>query len=56
MASDSKDMSKLHRGAGRDMGAFAASFVRARLGGFEKDMKICLTPIARGNGKDQTHA
>jgi hypothetical protein len=32
--------SPIQRGAGGDMAMFAASFVRGRLAGFEKNMKI----------------
>jgi hypothetical protein len=38
------------------MGAFAAAFVRGRLVGFEKDMKICLTPVPRADGTGKTYA
>ena len=38
-----------HRGAAADMPTFAGEFIRGRLAGFEKDMRICLTPVARSN-------
>jgi hypothetical protein len=38
------------------MPTFAVEFVRGRLAGFEKDMKICLTPAPRLDGKGNTHA
>ena len=38
------------------MGAFAAAFVRGRMAGFEKDMRICLTPVLRANGAGKTYA
>lgn len=47
---------KAHRGAGENMAIFAARFIDGRLEGFEKDMKICLTPLQLEPGKDPTHA
>lgn len=46
----------VQRGASGDIGAFAAAFVRGRLVGFEKDMKICLTPVPRADGTGKTYA
>jgi len=43
-AGDRTKTTPIHRGASGDMAVFAARFVLARLSGFEKDMKICLTP------------
>lgn len=45
-----------HRGAGEDIASFARDFVLARLGGFEKDMIICLTGGRREGDKRRTHA
>ncbi len=45
-----------HRGAVEDIPLFAKRFIKARIGGFEKDMNICLTP-AKLNGQSlTTHA
>jgi hypothetical protein len=44
------------RGADGDMGAFAAAFVRGRLAGFEKDIRICLSPVPHANGVGKTYA
>ena len=38
------------------MAVFAARFIDGRLEGFEKDMKICLTPMRLESSKDPTHA
>src|SRR4051812_46415777 len=48
--------SRAHRGAGENIAAFAARFIDGRLEGFEKDMKICLTPTRLESSKDPTHA
>lgn len=45
-----------HRGSPNDIGAFARHFVLSRLTGFEKDMKICLTPIPSNTRWGPTHA
>lgn len=44
------------RGLAGNLPAFAAAFVRGRLAGFEKDMKICLTPIPRIDRRGNTYA
>lgn len=47
----------LHRGAGSDPAAFAQDFVRKRLTGFEKDMRICLTGVPHlDDPTRETHA
>ena len=45
-----------HRGSSGDQAAFAQRFVRDRLKSFEKDMKICLTPLALTSSSSATHA
>ncbi len=45
-----------HRGASGDMRRFAEEFIAARLAGFEKDMKICLTGIPSKTRSGLTHA
>lgn len=45
-----------HRGAIDKPGEFAKRFVRGRLGGFEKDIRICLTPFPSKTRTDPTHA
>lgn len=45
-----------HRGANGNTGVFAAKFIKGRLSGFEKDMKICLTPIKSESRSGVTHA
>jgi hypothetical protein len=45
-----------HRGATAGPAAFAASFVAARFRGFDKDLKICLTPVAAEHRSGVTHA
>lgn len=45
-----------HRGAMGNMALFAARFVKGRLDGFEKDMKICLSPMYIDSSKPPTHA
>lgn len=47
---------KSFRGTGGDMRRFAPLFVRDRMGGFGKDMKICLTGIQSETRKGLTHA
>jgi len=46
----------VHRGAAGNTAVFAGRFVQGRLGGFEKDMKICLTPANLEAGSGLTHA
>ena len=48
--------SKAHRGAIDDIAQFADRFIKGRLAGFEKDMRICLTPINSPSRKGKTHA
>lgn len=38
------------------MGLFAQAFVRGRLAGFEKDIRICLKPVEREDRVGKTHA
>jgi hypothetical protein len=45
-----------HRGAEGDDLAFAKHFVETRLGGYRKDMQICLTPIPSPSRSGVTHA
>lgn len=45
-----------HRGANGDMAKFASAFLEARLKGFEKDMRICLTPMQSHDRPGSTHA
>ena len=45
-----------HRGAKGDIAKFARQFIKGRLEGFEKDMRICLTPIKLKTGSGVTHA
>jgi hypothetical protein len=45
-----------HRGTIDNTAAFAREFVLARLRGFEKDIQICLTPIASKTRRGLTHA
>jgi hypothetical protein len=45
----------LHRGAPTDMALFAKKFLSGRLGGFEKDIRICLTGTKTNDGY-VTHA
>ena len=45
-----------HRGTGGNSSRFARRFVMSRLGGFEKDMQICLTPIQAKGRSGLTHA
>lgn len=50
-------MSRLpHRGCANNPGAFASDFVLSRLSGFEKDIRICLTPIPSKTRWGPTHA
>jgi hypothetical protein len=46
----------LHRGAPHDPAKFAPAFVRGRLGGFKKDIQICLTGIPSTVRPGLTHA
>ena len=45
-----------HRGAGVDVAAFAPLFIRSRIDGFTKDMRICLTATRARNRSGFTHA
>ncbi len=45
-----------HRGAANSMALFAPQFIEGRLGGFEKDMRICLTSIESEAGNKKTVA
>jgi hypothetical protein len=45
-----------HRGASNDRAQFATRFIRGRLSGFEKDMRICLTPARSSSSSRITHA
>ena len=45
-----------HRGAADDQRKFAAAFLKGRLAGFEKDMRICLTGIPSEVRPGLTHA
>ena len=45
-----------HRGAPNDITEFAQTFLRARLDGFEKDMRICLMGIPSETRAGLTHA
>ena len=45
-----------HRGAMNNFPQFAPAFVRGRLAGFEKDMRICLRGFQLDNGSGVTHA
>lgn len=45
-----------HRGFQGNRHAFAKAFVLSRLEGFEKDIRICLTPAAPKEGSKPTHA
>lgn len=45
-----------HRGAPNNPAQFAPAFLKARLGGFEKDMRICLKGIRSGTRTGITHA
>jgi hypothetical protein len=45
-----------HRGSGGSLQVFAPVFIAERMTGFEKDMRICLTPIPAVHRKGETHA
>lgn len=45
-----------HRGANGDMVEFARRFVTARMKGFTKDIRICLTPVPSETRPGNTHA
>jgi hypothetical protein len=45
-----------HRGLQDNKPAFAKQFVLSRLSGFEKDIRICLTPAPSKTGAAPTHA
>ena len=46
----------VHRGARVDTATFASRFIKERLAGFEKDMRICLTPVKSKTRSGVTHA
>ena len=54
--SDKRRRVLVHRGAIGNIGAFAPKYIQGRLGGFEKDMRICLTPVKLRDGSGTTHA
>lgn len=45
-----------HRDVVNDIGKFARKFIDGRLTGFDKDMKICLTPVQSKTRSGMTHA
>ena len=45
-----------HRGTADDQAKFATDFLKGRLAGFEKDMRICLTGIPSEVRSGLTHA
>ena len=45
-----------HRGTGGNSSRFASRFVTSRVAGFQKDMRICLTPIKARGRSGITHA
>ena len=45
-----------YRGSGGDLVVFAPRFIMDRMAGFEKDMRICLTPGLATHRKGLTHA
>lgn len=45
-----------HRGAMGNIAVFAPKFIRGRMAGFQKDMKICLTPAESETRPGLTHA
>jgi len=47
---------QLHRGAAEDRAKFARKFLLGRLEGFEKDIRICLTPLHLEGATTPTHA
>ena len=47
---------RMHRASAGNMAVFATRFIQGRLEGFEKDMKICLTPMRLETSRDPTHA
>ena len=55
-AEDRTKTAPIHRGAPGNIAVFAARFVQGRLEGYEKDMKICLTPIRLEPSRVVTHA
>jgi len=52
----SKSRRPAYRGSGGDLQVFAPRFIADRMQGFEKDMRICLTPVPAAHRKGQTHA
>jgi hypothetical protein len=55
-SSASKQRQLPYRGSGGDLLVFAPRFIMDRMKGFEKDMRICLTPVMATHRKGQTHA
>lgn len=45
-----------YRGSGGDLLVFAPRFIADRMKGFEKDIRICLTPVPATHRAGQTHA
>jgi hypothetical protein len=45
-----------HRGSPENIAEFAAKFIKGRLLGFSKDMRVCLTPIKSTTRDGLTHA
>ena len=45
-----------HRGTAGDLTKFPLRFVMSRLAGFEKDIRVCLTPIPSDGHSGNTHA
>lgn len=45
-----------HRNAANDIPTFARHFLETRLGGYRKDMQICLTPVPSPSRAGVTHA
>ena len=45
-----------HRGSRGDLLVFAPRFIADRMNGFEKDMRICLTPVPAMHRNGETHA
>ena len=45
-----------HRGADNDTAKFAERFIRSRVDGFKKDVRICLSPVPATGRKGMTHA
>jgi hypothetical protein len=45
-----------YRGSGGDLRVFAPLFIDDRMAGFEKDLRICLTPVPAIHRRGETHA